>query len=75
MSGYKAMPRWLHHFWIDYSASYLQLAWSEDYDENADGPGGFYIEPPMWVWRPWCWAFGHSDDSYGACVICQKVLT
>lgn len=32
------------------------------------------IQIPRWLWRPYCWLFGHSDDSYGSCVVCEKRL-
>ena len=63
------MPRWLRNIWVDYSATYIEVGWRE----HSDDPD-FYMEPPMWVWRPFCWVYGHSDDTYGSCVTCRKVL-
>jgi hypothetical protein len=32
------------------------------------------IRFPRLAFRPYCWLFGHDDDSYGSCVICEKRL-
>jgi hypothetical protein len=32
------------------------------------------LRTPRWLFRPYCWAYGHDDDSYGSCVTCEQRL-
>lgn len=65
--------RWprLLRLWQEYDG-FAVTVYTETREWNWDGP-------PMWVWRPLCWAFGHEPydegfpkDNY--CIVCQKVL-
>lgn len=61
----------LLRIWQGYQAMSLECTF---YHPDDEGETRFEIGLPSWPWRLWCWLRGHSDNTYGECVICRKTL-
>lgn len=81
---YKRHPRLLR-FWQKYDGWSLEIDiprfeitwWSGDDIHLRRRKGGIMKEVrlPHWVWRPYCWLYGHSPYGYkpdNYCITCEK---
>lgn len=63
------------HFWQRMTARALciEVVYFHG-DDTTETKREWELSVPSVVWRPRCWLRGHSDDGYGACVYCRRVL-
>lgn len=71
--GHNGSPRArkLLRRWQQYEAMALEITFHHPDDE---GMTELEFTLPSWPWRWVCWLQGHSDSSYGYCVICKKTF-
>lgn len=62
-------PRRLLKLWQQYEAMALEITFHHPDDT---GQTEWELELPAWPWRLACWIQGHTDSTYGYCVICRK---
>jgi hypothetical protein len=61
----------LLRIWQQYEAIALECTFHHPDDK---GETSFELSLPAWPWRWVCLLAGHSDNTYGGCVICRKAL-
>lgn len=70
--GHRGWPqRRLLRAWQGWEAMALECTF---YHPDDEGATSFEVSLPSWPWRWVCWLQGHSDSTYGYCVICRKTL-
>jgi hypothetical protein len=64
-------PRRLLRLWQQYKAMALEVTFHHPDDSSETT---WEVSLPSWPWRWVCRLQGHSDSTYGECVICRKAL-
>jgi hypothetical protein len=61
------------HFWqrMEARALHFEITYYHG-DDEGETKREFELSIPAFIWRPRCWLKGHTDSSYGYCVICRK---
>jgi hypothetical protein len=65
-------PRRILRLWQQYEAMALEVTFHHPDDRSEST---FEVSLPAWPWRWVCWIQGHSDNTYGECVVCKARLS
>jgi hypothetical protein len=71
MDHKRRWPRRVLRLWQQYEAMALECTF---YHPDDHGETSFEVSLPAWPWRWVCRLQGHSDNTYGECVVCKRPL-